>query len=147
MNHNPDINDALGAHLGYAARAMKNALNRKFNRMGFNITFDQWHLLLFLWIADARPQKELAELCHKDKATLARLAGGLERRGLIRRSADPRDKRSRIVSLTDEGRELEQQLMPEAMEVMSRATDGISDEEVIVLKSLLIRVCDNLAKI
>ena len=52
----------------------------------------------------ARTQLALAQVADIDKTTLVAVLDDLERRQLVRRVADPNDRRARIVELTDEGR-------------------------------------------
>ncbi|MEV0775706.1 MarR family transcriptional regulator [Streptomyces sp. NPDC050428] len=51
----------------------------------------------------ARTHGELASLLHCDRTNITGLVGRLERRGLVRRQAAPRDRRVTHVVLTDEG--------------------------------------------
>jgi DNA-binding MarR family transcriptional regulator len=147
MKDYPEIHESLGAHLGYASRAVKNALKKKFTGEGYNFSFEQWHLLMFLWFEDNRTQKELAELCQKDKATMTRLIEGLARRNYLIKSIDPLDHRSRRIKLTEKGREVRHILMPMATEVMNRSRKGLTDKELILLKKLLRRIFENLETI
>lgn len=52
------------------------------------------------------PMGPVAQLLAMDRTTLTAALKPLERRGLVRVSPDPSDRRSRILTLTDEGREL-----------------------------------------
>jgi DNA-binding MarR family transcriptional regulator len=54
----------------------------------------------------APTQSQLAAAVGRDKTRLIPILDRLEARGLLRRAPDPDDRRNRIVSLTDEGREL-----------------------------------------
>jgi DNA-binding MarR family transcriptional regulator len=55
---------------------------------------------------DAATQQALATTTGRDKTRLIRNLDGLEDRGLVTRTADPADRRNRIVSLTPAGRRL-----------------------------------------
>jgi DNA-binding MarR family transcriptional regulator len=61
----------------------------------------------------------------------------LERRGLIRRDADPDDARSRAVSLTPAGRGLVDAILPELVEHEERLLDELSGGERADLAGLL----------
>ena len=54
----------------------------------------------------ARTQFALAQAADIDKTTLVAVLDDLEQRGLVRRVADPNDRRARIVELTDDGRQM-----------------------------------------
>lgn len=66
--------------------------------------------LLAIAAADARPtQRELSEFLQLDPSQIVSLIDELEKRGLVRREPDPRDRRAKVVVATDEGRALAEQ--------------------------------------
>lgn len=56
--------------------------------------------------AQAPAAQELAGALALDPGHLSRVIGGLERRGLLARAADPADRRRRVLTLTAAGRAL-----------------------------------------
>lgn len=65
--------------------------------------------------------------------------------GLIRREADPQDRRSQVVRLTPEGRELFDRMYPEHAQWIHEAMSGLSAEEQQRLLSLLGKLKQRLA--
>jgi DNA-binding MarR family transcriptional regulator len=64
--------------------------------------------VLSLACDDLRPsQRELADFLRLDPSQVVAIIDGLEERGLVRRETDPRDRRSRVIVPSDEGRRLE----------------------------------------
>ena len=61
----------------------------------------------------------------------------LEKDGLIKRNADPQDKRSCILSITDKGKELIESILPKHINNIKNIFEVLSDEEKIVLKNIL----------
>ncbi|GMA89708.1 MarR family winged helix-turn-helix transcriptional regulator [Homoserinibacter gongjuensis] len=60
--------------------------------------------VLALAVGDARPsQRELAEFLRLDPSQVVALVDELQRRGLVRREADPADRRANVVVATTEG--------------------------------------------
>lgn len=57
-------------------------------------------------LARPMPMRELAAQLVVDKPYMTQVVDALEERGLVLRTVDVRDRRCRIVSLTDEGREV-----------------------------------------
>lgn len=88
-------------------------------------------------------QTELARLAKVEQPTMAQMLARMERDGLIKREPDPRDKRSSLVSLTDEALAR----LPAGRAVLRQGnadvTKGLSPQEVDTLVSLLRRVLDN----
>ena len=86
----------------------------------------------------------LGMACHEKPANLTRVCNDLETRGLIHRGTRPGDRRSVMISLTDEGRALAEKVLPEVWATTTRAYDGYSADEVKQLEALLKRQLDNL---
>jgi MarR family transcriptional regulator, transcriptional regulator for hemolysin len=88
-------------------------------------------------------QTELARLAHIEQPTMAQLLARMERDGLIRRTANPEDKRSSLVSLTP----LALRRLPEARAVLregnKQALHGFTEREIDTLVRLLQRVLKN----
>jgi MarR family transcriptional regulator for hemolysin len=89
-------------------------------------------------------QKELARLVQIEQPTMAQLLARMERDKLIRRTANPEDKRSSLISLTP----LALKKLPQARAVLvqgnQEAMRGFSEREVATLSRLLLRVVKNL---
>ena len=78
-----NIEASLGSIVRRAERAMINRLNQKFNSSGYDITTEQYRVLVTLWNNDGQKQQELAEATYKNKTTLTRLINNLEKRNLV----------------------------------------------------------------
>lgn len=91
----------------------------------------------------ARTQTELARLIGTEQPTMAQLLGRMERDGLVRRVADPKDGRSALVLLTRKA----ERALPGARAVLAEgsvmALAGLSEREVATLTRLLGRVLEN----
>ena len=132
----------LGFLLGKTNAKMKNNLAKALKP--YNVTPEQWPLLISLWVQDGISQKDLSEKCFKDQSTTTRILDKLERRGLIRRQANSADRRVFLIYLTSEGQEIKGQLIPLARQALEHALQGLSEQERVHLKSLLDTISDNL---
>lgn len=75
-----------------------------------DITPEQWTVLKRLGEEDGITQKELALVTDKDQATLTKILDLLERKKLVKRGKNKEDRRSFLIFITDEGRELRERL-------------------------------------
>ena len=101
------------------------------------LTYPQYLVMLLLWEDEPRLLKELGGVLELDSGTLSPLLKRLEAAGLVRRERRAADERAVEVTLTLEGRALQERALhiPRAIE---RATN-LSDEEI---EDLRVRLAD-----
>ncbi len=138
------IDDSLGYIVGTASRAMVNRLNRNFAEGGFDVTVEQWAILVHLWQQDGQFQQQLAICSFKDKTSITRLIDGLEKRNLVVRIPDRLDRRQKLIYLTAKGRELRGALVKIALQSLQEAQQGICPEQLAICKEVLRQVSQNL---
>lgn len=100
----------LCLHVQRAART----LARRFDEAlrPFDLTNGQFSLLMSLNRPTPPPMAPVADLLAMDRTTLTAALKPLERRGLVKVSPDPSDRRSRILQLTQKGRKLLARAVP-----------------------------------
>ena len=92
-------------------------------------------------------QIELARWAKVEQPTMAQLLARMERDGVVRREPDPADRRSSLISLTDEAR-AKLQAGREVLEQGNKdMTEGLSEDEVATLVSLLERILGNVERL
>ena len=84
-----------------------------------------------------RPQLGLAAAVGLDKTTMVSTVDALERRGLVRREVHPRDRRLRLVAVTDEGRALLQRADAAARRAEHAVLAGLPGDDRHRLLALL----------
>ena len=100
----------LCLHVQRAARA----LGRRFDEAlrPFELTNVQFSLLMSLNRPEPPPMGPVASLLAMDRTTLTAALKPLERRGLVKVSQDPSDRRSRVLALTPRGKNLLARALP-----------------------------------
>lgn len=141
-----DHNQSLGYLTGLVSRLLSNRLSARFHEAGLNITPEQWGAILLLLNDVATTQGELVQQLDLDKSSVSRLVNGLEKRGLIKRERDDYDSRKKHVYATPQAKEIATKCEPIARAVLAEAQAGMSDEEVNLYKSLVMRSIKNLRK-
>ncbi|HEY0585155.1 MAG TPA: MarR family transcriptional regulator, partial [Pseudoduganella sp.] len=86
----------------------------------------------------------LGEACMEKPANLTRVCNDLEAQGLITRGNRPGDRRCVMITLTDAGRNLIEQVMPEVWSRTTRAYDGYNGDDIRVQEQLFKRQLANL---
>lgn len=135
--------DSLGFIIYRTALALKSALQRCFKENGYEITGEQWAIIRHLWEEEALSQREIAEKTSKDKPNITRLLDALEKKRLIFRQSDPRDRRKYCIYLTKEGKQLYERLLPLAQNLRQRVTQDLTPAEIDLAKEILNKVYHN----
>lgn len=104
----------------------------------FDLTYPQYLVMLVLWEKDRVNVSQICEQLYLETTTLTPLLKRLEARGLISRRRSAEDERQVIVSLTEEGRALRQQLkhVPDCL----GAAMGGSLDDIVELRNKLTKV-------
>ena len=118
-----------------ASRAMTAVYRPLLEELG--LTYTQYLVMLLLWEDEPRLVKELGRTLELDSGTLSPLLKRLEAAGFVRRERRAADEREVEVTLTPEGRALQERArhIPRAIE---RATN-LSNEEI---EDLRVRIAD-----
>jgi len=109
-----------------AARAVTQYYDRILRPTGLRAT--QLTLLASIRILEPVTLKKLAETTVMDRTTMTRNLDLLKKKGLVR-LASGRDRRERLVSLTDEGREKFQEALPLWKIAQDRILDQLGEEK------------------
>jgi DNA-binding MarR family transcriptional regulator len=94
----------LCLHVQRAARALARRFDEALRPL--DLTNGQFSLLMSLNRPEPPRMAAVASLLAMDRTTLTAALKSLERRGLIKISSDPADRRSRLMTLTPKGRSL-----------------------------------------
>jgi len=91
-------------------------------------------------------QKELAESCHVEPATMTVLLRGMQTKGLIRKEEThvSGGKRALRIYLTEEGEAMADRTTKIFADTHEKAVEGLTEEELKTLCALLDRVAENL---
>lgn len=139
-----NFEESAGYYINRTAAALRNSLQKAFNRDHGDISIEYWVILNRLWSKDGWTQSDLARMTHKDNASMTRMLDGMEKKGLVKREKDDQDRRAHRVLITGKGRSLEMPLKSLAFENMTVATKGLSSEEIESMKRILDKIHNNL---
>ena len=137
--------DSVGYYVYNISKLMNARLNRKFIEAGHDVTTEQWKILVQLWIQDGQNQKELSDLTLKNKVSATYLIDGLEKRNLVVRIPDAKDRRVKRIYLTAKGKELKNDINEVAEENNEFAQQGIDEQEIELIKNIMRRILKNVS--
>lgn len=93
---------------------------------------------------DGCRQKDLADYCDIEPATVSKLLTNMEKAGLIRRDAAEGDRRAVCVAITEQGKEAHKRVQGHIKEVEKMELDGFTKEEQEKFREYLSRMYKNL---
>ena len=101
----------------------------RMRQAGFDLTPIQFVALDALSLNEGIDQAGLASAIAKDRATTGSVIDRLEHKGLVTRLISPRDRRARVLALTDKGRTLLSKMTPEVEDLQADILPGLTDTE------------------
>lgn len=106
----------------------------------YQLNIAQWRVLAWMSHSNEISAKNICALTSMDKAKVSRAIQVLEGRGLIERSSSPHDHRLHILNLTEKGRLMLSNLIPEALGWEADLISTLSDSECQVLSKLMMKL-------
>lgn len=113
----------------------------------YDLTVEQLQLLKNIAEDTALSQQQLCEVVQKSAANVTRILDRLERKNCVRRERNPADRRSILLFLTAQGRELIAEVTIVLESFSEQLTRGISKQEQELLSRLLYTMQDNLGRL
>ena len=138
------LRNTTGYMIANTGRRLTSTLTQLFQP--HNLTLEQWSLLFVLHRHDGVSQKELAELTSKDPANVTRILDQLERKGFVRRAANPADRRAFRMHNTPEGTEAAVELAPIEERFVAEVVAGIPAEDLETFRSVMQAINANLER-
>ncbi|WP_342565900.1 MarR family transcriptional regulator [Paenibacillus sp. FSL R7-0345] len=133
----------LGFLLGSTYRRISTAFARALKP--YDITPEQWSVLLMIVDRSGINQKEVAAAAAKDQPTTARIVELLLKKGFITKSLNQNDRRAFLLYPTDEGKQLIEDTVALERQVLSSAVTGLTEEQLEQLRVMLEHIYHNTA--
>lgn len=122
-------------------------LQKKLAEKGFeNFASSHGNILFQLSRTENLRMNELSKIINRDKSTTTVLVRRLEKEGLVKSQPSSKDKRIRIVSLTEKGKHYNCVTGKISEELIEKFYSGFSEEEKNLFTSLLSRIAENFGK-
>lgn len=114
---------------------------------GINVTPEQYLVLDILWEKQSLSQQIIADLIQKDKNSVTKIIDSLEKKNLVNRVVDQKDRRINKIELTQEGLALEKITTEVAINFMNDTIKGIDNQDLDKFVEVMRRLKDNLDNI
>ena len=136
------LDESIGLLANQTNRKMVRYVNLKLK--SYDITLEQWVVLVMLTKEDRMNQKQLAQKVEKDQPTLARILDILERKKLIERLSIKEDRRSFSVYITDLGRNLKEEVATFLEDEFKKMLVGISEAKIDIYREVMMQINNNI---
>lgn len=119
-------------------------LTEKLSEKGLeNFASSHGNILFQLSLVDSMKMNELSEKINRDKSTTTVLVQKLINEGLVEVKASDTDKRSKLIKLSEKGREYNKLTSEISANLIKTFYKGFSDEEKETFYALLCRIEEN----
>ncbi|MFC5699876.1 MarR family winged helix-turn-helix transcriptional regulator [Cohnella faecalis] len=139
------LDDSIGFRLGITYRKLSHLFNQRLK--SYELTPEQWAVLVRAAETDGSMQKDIAERAGKDRPTTTRIIDALEAKGFIVKRAGDHDRRSFLVFATEKGKRTVKEVEPLESRTMDEAMEGISPSDRTLLFELLEQINVNADKL
>lgn len=136
----------LGFLLVDAARLYRARIDRAFVQEGLGLTAGEARTLAWVNLHPGLRQNALAVKMNVEPMTLVGFLDSLEKLGLVARETDPKDRRAKMVRLTPAAAPYLDGVQAASAVARGDALAGFSDDEQVLLRQLLVRIRENLAR-
>jgi DNA-binding MarR family transcriptional regulator len=136
----------LSTGIGYLIRTTHKVMSRRLaaELATHGIPFKQYFYIRALLEEDHISQIELSARVGMNRATVTSALDTMEREGLVRRIADPNDRRVYRVALTAKGRKLREPIMKTIDSIQRAVSVGLSERELAQFRRVAERMQANL---
>ena len=132
--------------LGFLLYDVAQLYTRRFEARARNLSLRQAQCktLVLLAKCEGVSQRRLAEICEIDPVRLVRIVDWLEVVGWAERRSDPRDRKARVLGLTESAKAVVERAWEMGRDTSLEALKGVTSDELHLLMDLLERVRTNL---
>ena len=136
---------SIGAQMAIALQLMKRKNHQAIANAGYKITMEQLAVLEILNFHGDMNMTELSNTVWKQNANITKIVDKLEKRQLAIRKAVAGDRRANLISITNKGKQLFEEVIPIVLEVYEDVVSCITEEEEAITLNILKKIITHLA--
>lgn len=134
----------FGYFIDRTAKVIKSDINKRFRKLGADVTPEQWLLLNKLSQKNGQSQVELGEGTYKNAPTISRIIDLLCKKEFAERQPYEGDRRKFKIYITQKGRELVERTKPEIINARQDGWSGLNNHDYEELMRIINQVFNNL---
>ena len=117
---------------------------KELSRNDINLTPEQYLVMDVLWDAETLSQQAIADIIQKDKNSVTKFIDSLEKKGLVYRTVNKKDRRVNDIIVTEEGKKLKTKTTEVAIKMMRNVLDNIKEEDLMAFDKVMMQIKDNI---
>ena len=133
--------DSLGRLIYFTAQDMTNFAEKILKP--YDLTLEQFHLLKKMGMDSGISQRQLCEVANKTPANMTRMLDRMEAKSLMKRRADPDDRRASLVFLTEKSKSLVEEVFGAFNSYSAGMLRGIDEDQQRITKDVLTKMAGN----
>ena len=127
--------------IGETSRLVHKRVTAIFSERGFDVTVEQFSVLVFLWYKEGVKQQDIADGLKRNKTTITRIIENMINRNLIVKVPDQLDKRNKLIYLTQKGKALQKEMVEASGLVYYQTLNNITPKDIekylVILKQMM----------
>ena len=133
------LEDFLPYRLAILSHTVSSLIARVYDKR-FGLTIPEWRVIAIVGRFPGLSAVEVAERTMLDKVAVSRAVTKLIKAGRIDREFADADRRRSILTLSEEGRKVHDEIAPLAMRMENDLLHGLSDEQIETLNTVIERL-------
>ena len=119
---------------------------KELSRNDINLTPEQYLVMDILWDAEVLSQQAIADIIQKDKNSVTKFIDSLEKKGLVYRQVNKKDRRVNNIVVSEEGMKLKARTTEVAIGMMRNVLNNIKEEDLVALDNVMNQIKENIDK-
>lgn len=137
------LKDIIFYNMDKAIKSYRMYAQKRLKENGFKITIDQWLIIKTILENPNITQQEIAKNVFKDNASVTRIIEILVKLEYLEKEDNPNDRRKSNLVVTDEGKNIIQQVQDLVLENRKNALDSIATDELETMNLVLKKIIRN----
>ena len=117
---------------------------KELSRNDINLTPEQYLVMDILWDAEVLSQQAIADIIQKDKNSVTKFIDSLEKKGLVYRQVNKKDRRVNNIVVSEEGMKLKAKTTEVAISMMRNVLKNIKEEDLMALDKVMNQIKENI---
>ncbi|GAB6988195.1 MarR family winged helix-turn-helix transcriptional regulator [Paenibacillus pini] len=144
MSRFTNSEESVGYKYGTLSRRMSAAFAVRLKP--FDIKTEQWSVLYQVYANEGINQRELSVRSGKDQPSVTRILDVLDKKQLIIRTPDAKDRRAFLIYATPAAKTLMNDTIPLEQQLNNELLDGITEEQIQEMSLIMKKFSDNIDK-